>query len=74
MENQYNAKIKHFRSDRGGEFKSHEFDSFLKQKGIIRELSAPHIHQQNGHAERLNDTILEKAESIRLDSHCPKSC
>ena len=73
MENQHDIKVKYFRSDRGGEFKSHEFDKYLANKGIFREQSAPHIHQQNGRAERLNDTILEKAESMRLDSSCPKS-
>ena len=61
MENQLNSSVKHFRSDQGGEFKSPEFEKCLKDKGIIHEYSAPHIHQQNGHAERLNNMILEKA-------------
>jgi transposase InsO family protein len=61
------------RSDRGGEFLSHEFIDWLKTKGIKHHLSAPHVHQQNGHAERLNNTLLEKAECMRLHASCPKS-
>ena len=40
--------VKQFRSDRGGEFKSTKFDELLTAKGIVRQTSAPHIHQQNG--------------------------
>ena len=46
MENQFNSSIKCFRSDQGGEFKSSEFKKYLKDKGIIHEYSAPHIHQK----------------------------
>src|SRR5258707_15869378 len=65
MYNQLETKIKQFQSDRGGEFKSKDFDAMLKSKGIIRQTSAPHIHQQNGRAERINNTILEKSEALR---------
>src|SRR5258708_8503001 len=73
MENQLETKIKQFCSDRGGEFKSKDFDAMLKAKGIIRQTSAPHIHQQNGRAERINNTILEKSEALRTHSGCPQS-
>src|SRR6266568_3859302 len=64
MENQTNKKLKIFQSDQGGEFKSHEFNNYLQSKGIVRQQSAPHIHQQNGRAERLNQTLLEKVEAM----------
>ena len=64
VKTQHNIVVKQFRSDRGGEFKSKKFDELLATKGIVRQTSAPHIHQQNGRAERLNDTILEKSEKI----------
>jgi len=73
MENQFNMKVKKFRSDRGGEFKSHEFDAFLNEKGIMRQHSAPYIHQQNGRAERINQTLMEKAETMRMNSSCPRT-
>ena len=65
--------VKQFRSDRGGEFKSKKFDELLAAKGIVRQTSAPHTHQQNGRAECLNDTILEKSESMHMHAECPQS-
>src|SRR6266478_1433061 len=63
MEKQTKYEIKRFRSDRGGEFKSHEFADYLKSKGIFHETSAPYISPQNGHAERISHTLKEKAEA-----------
>ena len=57
VEAQTGLKIRFFRSDRGGEFMGKEFDTFLADKGIIRETSAPDTPQQNGLAERMNQTI-----------------
>jgi len=37
-----------------------ELQSFLAEQGIIYETSTPHVHQQNGQAEQLNCTLLEK--------------
>ena len=73
VKTQHNMFIKQFHSDRGGEFKSKKFDELLAAKGIVRQTSVPHIHQQNGQAERLNDTILEKSESMRMHAECPQS-
>ena len=52
---------------------SHAFENYLKSKGIERQTSAPNAHQQNGRAERINQTILKKAEAICHASGCPKS-
>ena len=51
IKTQHNMVVKQFRSDRGGEFKSKKFDELLAAKRIVRQTSAPHIHQQNGQAE-----------------------
>jgi hypothetical protein len=40
-ENQLDRKIKHLRSDLGGEFFSNEFDSFCAEHGIIHERMLP---------------------------------
>jgi transposase InsO family protein len=37
VENQLEKKIKRFRSDRGGEYFSNEFDLFYAEHGIIHE-------------------------------------
>ena len=60
--------IRKFRSDRGGEFTSAAFDEFLAERGITRETSAPRTPQQNGLAERMNQTILGGAKSMRIHS------
>ena len=60
-------------SDFGGEYKSLAFDRFVKGFGIEVRNSAPRTPQQNGRAERLNRTIMDKAEAMRLYASLPKS-
>lgn len=51
VEQQTKKKIQTFRTDRGGEFVSAEFNSFCEQTGIIRHLTAPYTPQQNSVVE-----------------------
>jgi len=44
-------KIKALRLDRGGEYLSDEFTSFLKRYGIRSKLTAAYSPQQNGVSE-----------------------
>ena len=46
--------LKCLRSDRGGEFTSHEFEMFCNDIGIKRYTSAPITPSQNGIVERRN--------------------
>ena len=46
--------IKVIRSDRGGEYLSQEFDSYLRDCGIVTQLTPPGTPQWNGVAERRN--------------------
>ncbi|BES98092.1 Hydra magnipapillata [Nesidiocoris tenuis] len=64
VENETERKIKTLRSDRGGEYLSHEFCEFLKIHGIRHELSAPHVAAQNGFSERTNRSIMDKVRSM----------
>lgn len=57
-------KIRTFRTDRGGEFVSHEFNEFCAESGIIRHLTDPYTPQQNGVVERRNRTLMEMTRSI----------
>ncbi|EEB89025.1 hypothetical protein MPER_12933 [Moniliophthora perniciosa FA553] len=70
---QHNAKIVEWMSDEGGEFKSNEFDDVLRDNGIKILQSVPYTPQQNGRAERFMRTIMDKAESLRLDACFPQS-
>ena len=59
VEKQLGKVIKTLRSDRGGEYFSGEFEDFLKEEGIVSQLTAPGTPQQNGVAERRNRTLLD---------------
>jgi transposase InsO family protein len=64
VRNQYNTTIKEWMSDAGGEYKSGTFLKTLKDVGISIKQSAPHTPQQNGCAECLMHTLMDKAQSI----------
>ncbi|KAL4376081.1 hypothetical protein GQ457_02G039440 [Hibiscus cannabinus] len=57
-------KIKCFRSDNGGEYRSDEFDDFFKNEGIKRQFTTVYTPQQNGVAERMNRTLLERTRAM----------
>jgi transposase InsO family protein len=73
VRNQYNTTIKEWMSDAGGEYKSEAFLKTLKDTGISIKQSALHTPQQNGHAERLMRTLIDKAQSMQLDTCLPQS-
>ena len=56
--------LKTLRSDNGGEYTSLEFERYLKEQGIIHQLTIPKSPQQNGVAERLNRTVMNMVRSI----------
>ena len=64
VETESGMKIKAMRADRGGEYLSDEFKSFLKKCGIRSEFTAAYSPQQNGVSERLNRTLVEAARSM----------
>jgi len=73
VKTQHNTFIKEWMSDAGGEYKSLKFETMLKGHGIKILQSIPHQPQQNGHAERFNRTIMDKAQALRLDACIPQS-
>ena len=66
------AKVKTVRSDRGGEYLSSEFDKYLQDNGIERQLTVHDSPQSNGVAERLNRTLVEHARAMLLARDLPK--
>ena len=64
VERQTEKLIKTLRSDRGGEYLLGEFDDFLKEEGIVSQLTAPGTPQQNGVSERRNRTLLDMVRSM----------
>ena len=61
------------RSDQGRGFLGRDLQSFFLSRGITHQTSVPHTPQQNGHAERFNHTLLEKAEAMWQHACLPKS-
>ncbi|CAH9103829.1 unnamed protein product [Cuscuta epithymum] len=68
VESQSNFKLKALKTDNGLEFCNNEFNGFCKNEGIKRLLTVPGTPQQNGTAERMNRTLLEKARCMLISS------
>ncbi|GAX77772.1 hypothetical protein CEUSTIGMA_g5215.t1, partial [Chlamydomonas eustigma] len=68
LERQTGLQVKAIRSDRGGEYINQNLQDYLKKKGIVQQLTAPYRPEQNGKAERLNRTLVERVRSIMLHS------
>jgi hypothetical protein len=69
VEKQFSTTIKQLQSDGGGEYTSHQFQSFLSQHGIAFRKSCPYTSPQNGLAERKLRHILETGLTLLAHSH-----
>lgn len=68
VENHTGKKIKTFRTDNGTEYLSGEFDKFCRVNGIHHEETVTYTPEQNGVAERMNRTIIERAKCMLFDA------
>ena len=66
-------KKKIIRSDRGREYDSNTFNSFVQSLGIIHETTAPYSLASNGVAKRKNRTLIELTNAILIESGAPFS-
>ena len=73
VEKQSGKSIKSLRSDRGGEYLSTKFTQFLKDNGILAQLTPPYTHQTNSVSERRNRTLLDMVRSMMSFSKLPIS-
>ncbi|KAK8635015.1 hypothetical protein V6N13_022893 [Hibiscus sabdariffa] len=73
VQNQHGKSIKALRSDRGGEYLSHDFDELLKECGIVSQLTPPDTPQWNGVSERRNRTLLDMVRSMMSHTDLPTS-
>ncbi|GMI79054.1 hypothetical protein HRI_001574700 [Hibiscus trionum] len=64
IENQTGKKIKRLRTDNGGEYRSDPLFDVCQEHGIVRHFTVRHTPQQNGVAERMNRTLLEKVRCM----------
>ena len=73
MENQTGKKIKRLRTDNGLEFCNTEFDKFCAKYGIARHKTVRYTPQQNGLAERMNRTLLERVRCMLTNAGLSKA-
>ena len=71
VEKQTGKLIKRFRTDGGGEYEKW-MGKHLKSSGIIHETTAPYSPDQNGVAERVNRTIIERVKAIIAEAKLDK--
>lgn len=66
-------KISKIKCDNGGEYRSRMLSDFCLEKGIQISYTPPYTPQLNGVAERMNQTLMDKARSMIMDSKLDKS-
>ncbi|GKC23544.1 retrotransposon protein, putative, ty1-copia subclass [Tanacetum coccineum] len=80
VKNQTGRIVKKLRTDNGLEFCNQEFEQLCIESGIARHLTVTGTPQQNGLAERMNRTLMDKGyhegvkgyKLYRLDGESPK--
>ena len=71
VETQFSSKLEILRSDRGGEYVSKEFESYLFAHGILHQLSCPYTPQQNGLVERKHRHIIKTTITLLSKASLP---
>jgi hypothetical protein len=71
VENLLSRKIKQLQTDRGGEFTSSQFKTFLANNGIVHRISCPYTSEQNGIAECKHRHVVESGLALLAHSHLP---
>ena len=72
VETQTGRKVKRLRLDNGGEYKNDQFLQICQDEGIVRHFTVQDTPQQNGVAERMNQTILEKVRCMLSNARLGK--
>jgi len=72
IEKEAKTVIQGLRTDRGGEFTSNKFNKFCREHGIKRQLAALYTPQQNGVAERRNQTIMNMVRCLLSEKEMPR--
>nr|GEU41502.1 retrovirus-related Pol polyprotein from transposon TNT 1-94 [Tanacetum cinerariifolium] len=73
VENQTGRTVKKLRTDNGLEFCNREFKKLCIASGIARHLTVDGTPQQNGLAERINRTLMDKVRCLLIQSGLPKT-
>ena len=68
---QFDTKVAVLVSDNGGEYSGAAFKAICSENGITHKFTVPDTPQQNGVAERWNQTIFTKVRAIIVGSNAP---
>ena len=69
---QFNQPMKCLQLDQGGEYTSNEFNDYLREWGIVRQLTIHDSPPSNRIAECCNGVLIEHAHTLLIDSGLPK--
>lgn len=72
VENETDRRIKILRTDNGKEYCNNMFLKCLADSGIKHQTSTPYTPEQNGLAERMNRTLVERAKAMLFDANLKK--
>jgi len=62
------VKVKRVRHNGAEEYVTNDLESWYEDNGITSEMTAPYKSQQNGKAQRVNRTLMERARAALLDA------
>lgn len=68
----FDLKVSILRYNNRGEYVSNELKRFCSVKGIVVDYTVPYTPEQNGLAEKLNRTLVERTRSLLLQSNLSK--
>lgn len=71
VERQTSRKIVQYTLDNGSEFINTMMDEYCKELGINLHKTAPYTPQQNGVVERMNQTVVNMARAMMIQSGVP---
>ena len=72
LETQSGERALAVRTDNGGEYVSSELSEYFASRGIVHQKTAPYTPEQNGAAERLNRTLMDKVRPMLADAGLPQ--
>ncbi|KAK2977921.1 hypothetical protein RJ640_000925 [Escallonia rubra] len=71
VENETGNNVKCLKSDNGGEYRDGGFQEYCSNNGIRLIRTVKRTPQENGLAERMNRTIMERARCMRIHADLP---
>ena len=72
IQTQFESPIKRLCSNNGREYVNQTFFKFLKENGVVQELTCVDTLQQNGVAERKNRHLLEVTRAVLFLTSVPR--